>query len=347
MRGLASFRIPVFAAAATILLACSDGERPAAPSALTELEATSSEQTTFSGRATVVDATVLGTNAKLADTGPLPPEGGARDATVLEAEVPGLLRARVLHATTVGQGNASRSEASVADLHLTVEGHTIEASFLMARASATCEEGEVVLEGDSFVANLFVDGAEVEVTGEPNQTIDLSPAGQVIINEQSRTDDAITVNALHVVIPGAADVVVSHAHADIGGCPGDCPEIGDFVTGGGWITVEGRNRKANFGVGGGVKNGELWGHLTYIDHGQRLRVKATAITSYEATGETSRRIEGTAEIDGEPGTFVVEVADEGEPGRADTFEIQLSTGYTASGALGGGNIQLHDPEPCP
>src|SRR5207244_3294497 len=38
-------------------------------------------------------------------------------------------------------------------------------------------------------------------------------------------------------------------------------------------------------------------------------------------------------------------ADNGEPGRADTFTLTLSTGYTASGKLGGGNIQLHNP--CP
>lgn len=35
------------------------------------------------------------------------------------------------------------------------------------------------------------------------------------------------------------------------------------------------------------------------------------------------------------------VADNGEPGRSDTFEIILSTGYTAAGTLAGGNIQLH------
>src|SRR5437016_9664510 len=94
--------------------------------------------TTFSGRATVVQATVLGNTVTLADTGPLPASGGAQQASLLDAQVPGLLTAEVLHASTVGQGNTSRSEASVANLSLTVGGHTVTAGFLMARATATC-----------------------------------------------------------------------------------------------------------------------------------------------------------------------------------------------------------------
>jgi hypothetical protein len=42
-----------------------------------------------------------------------------------------------------------------------------------------------------------------------------------------------------------------------------------------------------------------------------------------------------------PGSYDIDVADNGEPGRGDTFTITLSNGYTARGTLGGGNIQLH------
>jgi hypothetical protein len=35
------------------------------------------------------------------------------------------------------------------------------------------------------------------------------------------------------------------------------------------------------------------------------------------------------------------VSDQGEPGRNDTFDLTLSTGYHASGTLAGGNIQVH------
>ncbi|HZI33470.1 MAG TPA: post-COAP-1 domain-containing protein, partial [Candidatus Binatia bacterium] len=54
-------------------------------------------------------------------------------------------------------------------------------------------------------------------------------------------------------------------------------------------------------------------------------------------------------IDGVPGTAYVIACDNGEPGRNDTFDITLSSGYHAAGDLGGarpggGNIQLHK---CP
>ena len=117
------------------------------------------------------------------------------------------------------------------------------------------------------------------------------------------------------------------------------------MTGGGWITASGG--KANFAVAGGIKQGALWGHLTYLDHGSNLKVRGTGVTAYEPVvpTATTRRIDGTAEINGQPGSYTVVVADNGEPGRDDTFTLTLSTGYTASGKLGGGNIQLHNP--CP
>jgi hypothetical protein len=307
--------------------------------------------TQFSGQATVVNANVLEIPIVLVDTGPLPAEGGAAEASLLEAEVPGLLTAEVLHASTVGQGNQSSAEASVAELNLTVGGNTISAGFLMARATAQCQGGNASVGGSSEIVNLVINGKEIKVSGQPNQTVEL-PNGQVVINEQQAFTDAdfgdITVNALHVVVNAPdgstiADVVISSAHADIM-CAGAPPPGKDFVTGGGWITPTSRS-KANFGVAGGTKpNNALWGHLSYIDHGTRMKVKGTGVTSYEITGPTSRRIKGTCEINGQGGfTYQVDVSDNGEPGRNDTFAISLSNGYKASGNLGGGNIQLHTP----
>ena len=67
------------------------------------------------------------------------------------------------------------------------------------------------------------------------------------------------------------------------------------------------------------------------------------MTAYSVTGPTTRHIEGTADIDGTPGTYRADVADNGEPGRSDTFSLMLSNGYSANGVLSGGNIQLHTP----
>src|SRR3989454_2143336 len=304
------------------------------------------DATTFSGQATGVRATVLGITAVLADTGPLPPSGGAREASLLDASAGGL-SAEVVHASTIGQGDRTRSEASLANVSLALEGNTVSATFLAARAIAACTEQGPQISGSSEVADLVVNGQPIVVTGAPNQTIPL-PVGSVIINEQNGsttgTTGEMTVNALHVklaLLAGTADIVIASAHADIGCAQKVCDPSKEFVTGGGWIMGP-SGAKANFAVAGGKEPG--WGHLIYSEHGSAaLRVKATAITGYTNLGGTVRRVEGTADVNGQPGTFQADVADNGEPGRADTFALRLSNGYAAFGMLDGGNIQLHSP----
>ena len=292
--------------------------------------------TSFSGQATAVQSSVLGFKTTLADTGPLPPSGGAQQTSLLTASVPQLISAEVLHATTVGQGDRSRSEASVASVSLTVGGNTISADLLMARAMAVCASGAPSASGSSEIVGPVVNGQTIAVSGQPNQQTSARPGD-------------ITVDALHVIVPGAADVVVSSAHADITcpapaavGCSGT-----DFVTGGGWITSPSPSgTKGTFAVAGGVKSGALWGHLEYRDHGAGgLTVHGTGVTAYAVTGATTRHIEGTAEVNGQSGfTYTADVADLGEPGKdTDTFTVSLSNGYAATGKLGGGNIQLHQP----
>jgi hypothetical protein len=123
-------------------------------------------------------------------------------------------------------------------------------------------------------------------------------------------------------------------------------ECDDFVTGGGWILGTPSGAKGNFGVHGGLRNGKLWGGLNFLDHGNKMHVKSTAVTAYTVTGDKCRQIKFNVTINGNAGTATVDVCDNGEPGRNDTFSIKLSNGYTASGDLGGsrhggGNIQLH------
>jgi hypothetical protein len=71
------------------------------------------------------------------------------------------------------------------------------------------------------------------------------------------------------------------------------------------------------------------------------------VTAYSALDAVTRRIVGTARMNGQGGfTYQVDVSDNGEPCRNDGFAIRLwnASGalvYSASGTLGGGNIQLH------
>ena len=353
-------RILFLTLSAAFLTSC---ERPTAPATHDPpaFASTAASSTTFSGDATVLRATVLGLPIVLGEAGPVPEAGGAEEFSLLSVsrnQTGGLLSAEAVHAAVVAQGNSSSAEASVASASLTVAGNTVQADLLRSQAQATCDgAGQASVSGSSEVAGLVINNQAITVTGQPNQTVNL-PGLKVVINEQSGSASGkrgdITVNALHVtafnLLNGAtlADVVISSAHADIS-CAACPPPVGDFVTGGGWI-IKASGDRANFGVAGGIKNGGFWGHLTYIDHSSSgFKVQGTGVTSYDVTGPASRRISGTAEVDGVPGIgYTVDVTDAGEPGRDDTFSIRLTNGYSASGKLAGGNIQLHPkPGPCP
>jgi hypothetical protein len=141
----------------------------------------------------------------------------------------------------------------------------------------------------------------------------------------------------------------------------------DFVTGGGFI-VRDSGDKANFGVAGSCKNLFSWGHLEYVDHSYTppLNVHWTSITAYLGPGcsptgpfdPTTRCICGTATSNFGDVDFGVVVEDVDEPGVNDVFKIRLTQGgqvvyttesdsdHTLGGSgSGGGNIQLHKPDP--
>ena len=139
------------------------------------------------------------------------------------------------------------------------------------------------------------------------------------------------------------------------------------LTGGGWIpsAVGG---KAHFAFTAHCENtseGDAAfyqkGQLQYSDRAAGVRLHSEAITWTLLAGATDCRtrhdedeLEGgflfagtyRPQPKGDPGTFLVEITDQGEPGRGgDTFEIELNggeyDGYTNSGLLEAGNITIH------
>ena len=166
---------------------------------------------TIVGNAKVVQATALGTTTVLADTGTLGGTSDAREASQVTGGVPSVLAGEVLHAVTIGWPDQVASEASIANLGLTVAGTTISADLVIARALAATGGAAM---GNSGIDNLSVNGIPVYVTGEPNQTVWI-PGGQVIVNEQKTSSTGILVNALRVVVTGVADIVIASATAGI------------------------------------------------------------------------------------------------------------------------------------
>jgi len=142
------------------------------------------------------------------------------------------------------------------------------------------------------------------------------------------------------------------------------PSPCDFTTGGGWIGIpeEGGNQ-ANFGIVGGCKNHGFFGDVNYIDHNfgpPGFHVHSTSVDGYFdpiVSGSSYRDICGTAWTNTKGDVkYRVRTQDNGEPGATDRFGIKLMQNgavvYLAStrqlgptDANGGGNIQLHAPNP--
>jgi len=88
-------------------------------------------------------------------------------------------------------------------------------------------------------------------------------------------------------------------------------------------------------------SGRTRGKISYRDPAAALAFRTLRITSVRLDGNTAT-IKGTGSANGMETGFVVKVEDKAEPGVGqDTFSIQLETGYSKSGVLQGGNIQIH------
>lgn len=219
---------------------------------------------------------------------------------------------------------------------LTLDGPSNGIWIFKAASSLTPINGSVVMAGGGQACNVYwqlgtaasIDGTKFLGTILAGSAVTFTGVGSSLVG-RALAKTRVTMTGATISDTCAAQ-------------PGPGPEArscSDRVTGGGYIKANHAN--ANFGVTGGIRKDAFRGHLTYIDHGASMTVKGTGVTAYVVLDATTRRIEGTALISGVAGTYQVIVSDKGEPGRNDTFAITLSSGYSASGKLSGGNIQLH------
>ncbi len=125
--------------------------------------------------------------------------------------------------------------------------------------------------------------------------------------------------------------------------PTNCP-LGTTckVTGGGYIFVDPQQDHGSFSIEVTVDpSGRIHGKAAYIDHAASLDFRTSLITSANFNGN-SATISGIGTANGSETSFTITVKDVAEPGVGqDTFSIQLGTGYSRSGTLQGGNIQVH------
>jgi streptogramin lyase len=120
------------------------------------------------------------------------------------------------------------------------------------------------------------------------------------------------------------------------------------VTGGGQIGISLqylKKEKASFGFNIMYQEGDQApkGELQYVDHTTKMIVHSHDMTNLVVSPDkTKAAFVGTCTINGVGGfTFKAYVEDNTEPGKNDVFKISLSNGYSASGTLLNGNIQIH------
>lgn len=305
----------------------------------------------------------------LCDTGPLPATGGTLHVTQSDFSYGGgALTVDHADAFTSGIGARTVSHSTLSGYRVEfvvqdgdhVHRALIEADYIYGEASAEADrKGVVTLGSKVLIQGLKVNGQPITVTGQPNQRVDLPEevGGWLILNEQANAGSGssgdIAVSAIHFFVCHCIEGHVGLVRAGLTtqGEPPPAESDCGKVTGGGWIAGTPSGEKGTFGVSGGIRRGEFWGHLTFNDHGAKLKVKSTAVTDFQddPTSANGRIIRYDVTINGAPGTATLRVVDNGEPGRNDIFDLRLSTGYHASGDLGGarpggGNIQLHK---CP
>jgi len=167
---------------------------------------------TLTGQASGLTAVVIGNVTSLADTGTLSGVSEPLGTGLGTASIPGLVSAETLHSVTMGWSDQVVSEASLANLNMTVAGIGISADTILSRALAV---SGARASGLTSIEGLSINGVPVSPTGIANQRISL-PGLTVILNEQLQSASGIVVNALHVkTFDGLVDVVIGSAKAGI------------------------------------------------------------------------------------------------------------------------------------
>ena len=111
------------------------------------------------------------------------------------------------------------------------------------------------------------------------------------------------------------------------------------VTGGGQI-LKGSGNTVAFGFDVNHTTKNVKGECNVINLTPRRMIRCTDVSTLVVSGNTAT-FYGHAVDNGVGTTFVIKVVDNGEPGTADTFSITTASGYSVSGTLSGGNIQVH------
>jgi hypothetical protein len=115
------------------------------------------------------------------------------------------------------------------------------------------------------------------------------------------------------------------------------------ATGGGQIANASGQAKVAFGFTAKSDSTGTKGECSVVDNSPvtNIKIHCTDVTTLVETGNKATFF-GDASVNGTATTYRIDVQDNADPGAgADTFSIQTASGYSASGTLVDGNIQVH------
>jgi Ice-binding-like len=219
---------------------------------------------------------------------------------------------------------------------LTLDGSGVYV-FQIGSTLTTASNSSVVLANGAAAGNVFW-----QVGSSATLGTDTIFAGSILALTSDTVTTGTSVNGRVFALNGAV-TLDSNVITVAGSGSGSGQSCNDFTTGGGFITGP-SGGKATFGFEAGCKcnkgeDSSLRGEVVYQDHRIGLRMKSTSVTAYLEKGPNSRRIQGIAKINGQDGTFQLDVTD--DESAPSSFAIRLSNGYSASGDLKGGHIEIH------
>ena len=84
---------------------------------------------------------------------------------------------------------------------------------------------------------------------------------------------------------------------------------------------------------------DIIGYLSICDAAADVCTKKGRVYSLTITGPNAD-FSGFVQLHGRTVNFDASVTDNGEPGTSDTFSISMTNGYSASGTLTSGDIQI-------
>lgn len=141
--------------------------------------------------------------------------GGNKTSSFGTIEIPGLLNAVAVQTSASGTVTQTNSQSTVDNITVIAGSNLIKAAQISSNAQASCTRPATA---NSIIQRLTINGRLVNISGEPNQVIQIT-GGKITINAQKFTGSGcvknVSVTALKISVLGIADISLSTSQAGV------------------------------------------------------------------------------------------------------------------------------------